>query len=981
MSPPRLPALFLLTTVLAPATAFAQGYSPDEAPARMTVAEGLRVRLVASEPLVRQPVAIDFDDRGRLWVIQYLQYPNPEGLKRVEVDRYSRTKYDRRPEPPPRGPKGHDRITILEDTDGDGRMDRSKDFVTGLNLASGFAFGNGGVYVLNVPYLLFYADRDRDDVPDGDPEVLLTGFGMEDAHSVANSLTWGPDGWLYGLQGSTVTANIDGVEFQQGVWRFHPGTKRFELFAEGGGNMWGLDFDRHGDLFASTNVGGNVMLHFVQGGYYWKQFGKHGPLHNPYTFGFFDHVKHEGVQGGHVAVAGLFYHADAWPERYHGKYLAADLLGHAAHWHEVTPLGSTFQARQLGDLLQANDTWFAPTDMTLGPDGSVYISDWHDQRTAHPDPDADWDRSNGRIYALDGPRHQAGPFGFDMQAYSTDELIEQLRHPNVWYARRARRILAERRDPEAAPKLRRAVREWAEPSWRLQALWALHGGGGLDDQAMIKLLDHPDEDVRAWLVRWIGDTPEICGRFAPTSRSMAAQDPSAQVRSQLASTAKRLRREDGLAIVWELLWRDVDAVDPHIPLLLWWAVEHHALPFDETVRRALLNPSCWQSGMYRSTIAPRLARRYAAEGGDSSDETCAELLESAPHAEAARPLLAGIDEGLAGPKREVADVLKRSILSRAATAPDDPLLIRLSARLGDSNATARALAVARDHGQPEPVRLAMFDLLGQVGDRSMLRPLLDLATSESNATVAGSAMQASARFDDPAILDALLAVYPEKPPAWRARARSWLFSRKAWASPFLDEIERRRFDPAEVPMDEVGRIALLKDSTLDARVKALWGRVTGPTPEEKLAEVRRLNNDLRAATGDRDSGQALFKKHCSTCHRFNGEGNLVGPELTHANRQDRDFLLVSLVDPNGVIRREYQATLVEMKDGRVLTGLIAEQSPNQLTLIDAKAERATLPRDQIEAMSDSPVSLMPENLYRELSPQELRDLFAYLQAP
>ena len=218
---------------------FAQELSPDEAVRRMTVPDGFEVQIIASEPLVRQPVCIEYDDRGRLWVIQYLQYPNPEGLKRVQVDRYSRTRYDRVPEPPPHGPRGADRVTILTDTDGDGRMDHGHDFVGGLNLASGLAFGHGGVFVLNVPYLLFYPDKNRDDVPDGDPEVLLTGFGMEDAHSVANSLTWGPDGWLYGCQGSTVTANIRGIEFQQGVWRYHPKTREFELFCEGGGNSWG----------------------------------------------------------------------------------------------------------------------------------------------------------------------------------------------------------------------------------------------------------------------------------------------------------------------------------------------------------------------------------------------------------------------------------------------------------------------------------------------------------------------------------------------------------------------------------------------------------------------------------------------------------------------------------------------------------------------------------------------------------------------
>ena len=226
-----VPALTLLAALaLAPGLS-GHGYAPDSAAKKMMVPDGFEVNLVAAEPLVRQPVCIEFDDRGRLWVVQYLQYPNPAGLKRLKVDRYSRTVYDRVPEPPPKGPKGADRITILEDIDGNGRARRAKDFVKDLNLASGIAFGHGGVFVLQVPYLLFYSDRNGDDVPDGDPEVLLTGFGMEDAHSVANSLTWGPDGWLYGCQGSTVTAHIRGIEFQQGVWRYHPLTRKFELFA------------------------------------------------------------------------------------------------------------------------------------------------------------------------------------------------------------------------------------------------------------------------------------------------------------------------------------------------------------------------------------------------------------------------------------------------------------------------------------------------------------------------------------------------------------------------------------------------------------------------------------------------------------------------------------------------------------------------------------------------------------------------------
>src|SRR5262245_43101578 len=288
--------------------------SPEEEKRTFQVAGGLQVQLLAHEPMVRQPVCITFDDRGRLWVLQYLQYPTPAGLEPVEVDQYLRTRYDRVPEPPPRGPRGADKITVLEDPDGDGRYRKATDVITGLNLASGMALGYGGVFVAQPPYLLFYRLQPGADRPAGDPEVLLKGFGMEDAHAFANSLTWGPDGWLYGCQGSTVTANVRGIEFQQGIWRYHPVTKAFELFAEGGGNTWGIDFDRHGQLIAGGNTT-EPLCHHVQGGYYIKGFGKHGPLHNPYTFGYINPVKHKGFLGSALTGGFVLYQGGLFPER------------------------------------------------------------------------------------------------------------------------------------------------------------------------------------------------------------------------------------------------------------------------------------------------------------------------------------------------------------------------------------------------------------------------------------------------------------------------------------------------------------------------------------------------------------------------------------------------------------------------------------------------------------------------------------------
>src|SRR6185295_10975890 len=243
--------------------------SPKEALQKFKVADGLTVDLVEAEPVVRQPLNMYFDERGRLWIVEYLQYPFPAGLKVLKYDQYLRAVFDKVPPPPPHHFKGRDKITILEDKDGDGVFESHKDFLTDLNIARSVVTGRGGVWVLNPPYLMFYPDKNRDDIPDGDPEVVLSGFGLEDTHSGANSLAWGPDGWLYGAHGSTCTADIKGVKFLgQAIWRYYPERKIFEVFAEGGGNTYSLEFDAHGLAYSGSNSGETRGLYYVQGGVY-----------------------------------------------------------------------------------------------------------------------------------------------------------------------------------------------------------------------------------------------------------------------------------------------------------------------------------------------------------------------------------------------------------------------------------------------------------------------------------------------------------------------------------------------------------------------------------------------------------------------------------------------------------------------------------------------------------------------------------------
>jgi putative membrane-bound dehydrogenase-like protein len=1000
--------LFDLSTVRA------QGYAPAIAASKMTAAPGFAVDLVAAEPHVRQPVCIEFDDRGRLWVVQYLQYPNPAGLKRVKVDRYSRTVYDRIPEPPPRGPKGADRITILEDTDGDGRVDRSKDFVSGLNLATGIAFGYGGVFVLNVPYLLFYPDRNHDDIPDGDPEVLLSGFGMEDTSSLANSLTWGPDGWLYGTQGTNITAHIRGIDFEQGVWRYHPVTHEFELFCEGGGNSWGLDFDERGNLFYSTNYGGYVMVHGLQGAYYTKQFQKHGDLHNPFAFGYFEHVPHTNFQGGHVTVGGTVYQETLFPPRFRGKFIGADLLGHGVNWHTITRDGSTVRTAHGGSLLKANDTWFAPSDLTTGPDGAVYVADWCDKRTAHPDPDADWDRSNGRVYRIRPvsvalPKFRPlSPADGQRTDRSIQDLVDRLLSSEGWYARRALRMLAEKRDSRAVGLLSDRMRSTHDPLVALRCLWGIHASGGFDERLAAALLNHPAESVRAWTIRFLGDERNVTAAMEQRLEKIGRTETSPVVLAQLACSAKRLPALCGLRIAAAVASNPVSARDRYIPLLVWWAVEAHA-----TVDRAFAvdrfaSTAAWQIPLVRETIVGRLLKRYAAEGTPEGFAAVTQIFQFAPRS--SRPdLLSELDEGLqmigTRPAKELplgtvfaqfATVHRetRTRRGRLSAVPSElrPILneiwsdrvtdsrvLRLACRLGSRDAYRRVIQLIADRSLSRENRIELLRILGEMGDNDCVAPILSLLSESHDGVLTTAVLSALARFDQPQIAEAVLAQYPKMSPPVRGAARALLLGRPDWARRLLARIDRGDISPGDVQTDELRRVALYNDAGLNEQVRKRWGNIRAGTSEEKLADIRRITNDLRAAAGRPVLGHELFKKTCATCHTLFGEGNRIGPDLTTANRKDRDFLLVSIVDPSVQIRKEFLAYVVTTSNGRVATGLIAEQSPSSITLVGAKNERTRIPRNDIEEIRESPQSLMPERLLDAMKPQELRDLFSYLQ--
>ncbi|HEY7153992.1 MAG TPA: PVC-type heme-binding CxxCH protein [Gemmataceae bacterium] len=957
----------------------AEPKSPAESLKLFRVADDLRLDQVLAEPQVAQPIFVNFDERGRMWVVQYLQYPYPAGLKILSEDKFLRAVYDKVPPPPPHHFKGRDKITIHEDTDGDGVFDKHKTFVEGLNIVTSCVKGRGGLWVLNPPYLLFYPDRDNNDVPDGPPEVLLEGFGLEDTHSCVNSLQWGPDGWLYACQGSTVTGHVrrygskDAPVHSMGqlVWRYHPETRRYEIFAEGGGNAFGLEIDSKGRIFSGHNGGDTRGFHYVQGAYLQKGFSKHGPLSNPYAFGYFPAMKHPKVpRFSHNFVV---YEGATLPKRYHGHLFAvAPLQSHVACSERLSDQ-STFQTRDIGFPLTTSDPWFRPVDVKVGPDGAVYVADFYEGQIAHlRHHEGKIDPSNGRVYRLRSP--DAAPLKpFDYSKKSTAELVSLLRHENKWHRRTALRLLGDRKDRTAIPLLRKMLEEDGQPA--LEALWGLNLSVGFEEHLAVETLGHRDPYVRLWTVRLLGDdnkvSPELSKRFAEMARS----ESNIEVRGQLASTAKRLPAEDALPIIRALLARDEDANDMRQPLLLWWALESKCASDREGVLSLFDESEIWRLPLVQTHILHRLMRRFAAADTRKDLLTCARLLRMAPDAEHSKRLLRGFEEAFHG--RSLGNLPAELAEALAKYAGSS---VVLGLRQGRPDAVEKALKVIADDKADAGERLQYVQILGEVKQAKAMPVLLGVVENTRDDGLRMAALTALQPYDDPAIARTVVRLYGSFNDDVRDVARTLLASRKAWALTLLEAVDRGTIDRVALPVEVVRKLTAHRDDRIARLVAKHWGKVDGATTAEMKQELTRLEDVLRRGNGSPYPGKKLFLNSCGKCHTLFGQGGNVGPDLTTFKRDDIANMLLHVVNPSAEIREGFETYQVETKDGRLLSGLLVDKDNQVVVLRGADGQSVTVRQTQIEEMAAQKKSLMPEGLLKDLSEQQVRDLFAYLRS-
>jgi putative membrane-bound dehydrogenase-like protein len=545
----------------------------SRAAGRMKAPEGFRVSLFAGEPEMVKPIGMTTDPRGRLWVVESHSYP--KWL--------------------PPGKQGRDRVLIFED-DGKGKKSSPKVFWDkGTNL-SGIAVGFGGVWLCASPHLLFIPIKKGEDKPAGPAQVVLDGWEYKAQHNVFNSLIWGPDGWLYGCNGILSNSRVGPpgtppekrAALNCGVWRYHPIKKRVEAFAHGTTNPWGLDFDDRGEMFI-TNCVIKHVFHVPPGAHFVRMFGQDI---NPHSYQLMescaDHIHwgggdwtssrggkgaHHKTGGGHAHAGAMVYLGDNWPAKYRDRIFMCNIHGNRVNQDRLDRKGSGYVARHEDDFLFANDEWFRGLNLLYGPDGAVFVSDWHDTGECH---NYDKVQPYGRLFKVAFGNPKA--VKVDLDTESDENLVKLQLHRNDWYVRTARRILQERSQAgklakTVRPALRKMLADQPAVSRKLRALWALHAIGGLPEKALVELLNSKVEDVRRWAVRLVAEDNKVSADTEKKLVAMARSDKAASVRLELASAVQRLPLAQRWELAEALAARVEDAGDANLPLMIWYGIE------------------------------------------------------------------------------------------------------------------------------------------------------------------------------------------------------------------------------------------------------------------------------------------------------------------------------------------------------------------------------------------------------------------------
>ncbi len=958
------------------------GLDAAAAAAAMKVPEGFRVTVAASEPDVKQPIAMALDDRGRTWIAEAYEYPQRA-----------------------KGDTGRDRILIFEDTNGDGTLDSRKIFAEGLNLVSGLEVGFGGVWVGAAPYLMFIPDANGDDKPDCEPKILLDGWGLQDTHETLNAFIWGPDGWLYGCHGIFTHSNVgkpgtakeDRVPINAGVWRYHPLRHEFEVFSHGTSNPWGVDFNEQGEAFVTACVIPH-LFHMIQGGRYHRQAGVH---FNPNTYDdiktIADHLHYLGANphggngksdeagGGHAHAGAMIYQGGVWPKSYNGALLMNNIHGQRLNVDLLEPEGSGYVGKHAPDFLLTGDMASQILNMRYGPDGQVTMIDWYDMQACHLKEIEKHDRSNGRIYKISYGKSPA--VKVDLAKQSDLELAEMCLHSNEWYVRHSRRLLEQRAASGkiAKPAVERLVAiatTHVEPARRLRAMWVLHCTGELTSDVSKKLSDDASPAVRGWTLRLAMES-KTGKKVSPELVQLIerhAQDKSPEVQLVAASALQQVDAKDRWKALASLAAHDGVADDHNLPLMIWYAAEPLAeVDADRALAWAMV------AGSKVPLLRDFMLRRIAGAGGAEAVERLVAGLQKTTEPDLQLTFLSAIRTSLAGQRTAKKPAAWDAIYSTLKASSNDEVKLQamaLGVTFGDASAMTALRTKILDSKLNIAERLSAVESLVATKDAALVDTLLKLVkeSSAGDEELREAAIRGLAQYDDAKIGDALLGAYAKLSSGERRSAVATLCSRPSSALALLKAIQSKKIEVTDLSADMARQLEYVGGDDVKKLLTEVWGQVRKSSAEKlkQMEDYKLLVSNTKLPKSDESFGRAVYAKTCQRCHTLYGVGQKIGPDLTGSNRANLDYLLENLLDPSAVMANEYRQSILLTDSGQVITGIVRSETEKAVTIQTAEAT-VVVPKDEIERRTVSEQSMMPDDQLNQFNDHEKRSLIAYLR--
>ena len=925
---------------------------PEQERRSFKVAEGWEVTLFAADPLVAKPIQMNWDPRGRLWVATSTVYPQILP-----------------------GQTPDDKIVVLEDSDGDGRADRSHVFAEGLFIPTGVEPGRGGAYVANSTELLHLADTDGDGRADR-RRILLSGFGTEDTHHIIHTFRWGPDGALYFNQSIYIHSHVETPHGPRrlggaGIWRFRPDTYELDVFVRGMCNPWGHTFDAWGQSFGTDGAGFDGIHYLLPGATFVHFPGAERPFPglNP---GHPKYCGHEILSGRHV------------PEDWRGNIVANDFRAHRIVRFAIGDDGAGYFAKPLGDLLSSTDPAFRPVDVRMGPDGALYVADWYNPIINHGEVsfrDPRRDKTRGRIWRLSFKGRPLVPRP-RLHGAPVPELLEHLKAPEDWTRHMARRELAERGPAEVLPALTAWIRTLSDEHDLLEGLWLQESLGSVEPDLLRRLLRARDPRARAAAVRVLAHVH----RRVPDALALLeerAADDHPRVRLEAVRALQEIPSERAI----EAAFRAFDfPVDRFLDYALWllaretrdrWvpAFEAGRISFGGDARRLQFALQAARATSALPTLARHLREGrivhgreevvefLAASGGPEELRTLFELEDAALRPRVFEHLARAARErgarpaGDLGRVREHFDAVEASLVLAGAWKLEAlrPELER-RARAGSRAAVEGLVAL----GGPASVeffrRLAAPD--GPEGARVL--GVLGLAALDVQAA-AGPAAQ-------------ILAAAPlDLVPAF--------LSRKGGA-----EALAAALDPSTIPADaaRLGLRAIYEAGGQAPALAEVFRKAVGlgsRSRERSPEEMKALVADV-LARGDPARGEDVYRRRelgCVQCHAIAGAGGNVGPDLLSLGASaPLDYIVESVLLPEKKQKEGYASLQVLTTSGDVLSGVVLRRLPDGgVVLRDPARDEIVLPRGKIEAMK--PIgSVMPSGLADLLTDAEFLDLVRFL---